>query len=152
MLTEEELFKKTQGYMEIPIEFWSFIKAGTYIKYINSNDEFKQGGIVIKNPVKLKEKETLIKPEVNFDDDNNLEYKSAMMLKSMIFKPNTTPIIWTMKYEEFKKIYIKIDAALNVIIHKLDSTIESVNLNMKKISTYINKLESRLSKLEAYSK
>lgn len=133
--SEEEILNKLQGYLEINNDLWGCIKYGSHIRYINKNNEFKGGGFVLKNPI-------------NLNKQNNDEDKKAFLLQSSFNKSDNNYLTWFIQYSDIKKLYLKVDASIRLIVHSLELTIDSVNNNMKKISQYIKKIDTKYVELE----
>jgi hypothetical protein len=145
--TSDEQNKKIQGYLEVPPEFWPSIKYGTHIRYITTSGDFKPGGFILKNPIKVGENDGLMKPTVN-NENINIEGKIGCRLQNSFAKKTKEYLAWNIAYEDIKQIYIKMDASTRTIVQSLEITIDSINNNMKKITEYINKMDERIKKIE----
>jgi len=145
---------KLQGYLEISPEFWPSIKHGTHIRYITSSDEFKCGGFILKNPFYFNSssdlmKPNLLKPQLDDLDEENENNKIGVKLQNSVVKNVPNYLVWVVPYEDIKQLFIKLDASNRMILHSLETTIESTNHNMKKITEYVKKLDERIKKLES---
>lgn len=145
----EEQNEKLQGYLEIPYIYWPNIKNSTHIRYITLDNEYKPGGFVVKNPFYFNssDENTDLKPSIEMISDNTTK-KIGFKLQNFFNRRSADYAIWIVAYEDIQKVYIKVDAGTHTIIQSLETTIESINLNMKKITDYIKYIDERLKKLE----
>ena len=45
----DEMKRLLNGYIKIESDYFSYIPCGTKVRYINSNGEFRYGGVLVKN-------------------------------------------------------------------------------------------------------
>jgi hypothetical protein len=147
--TPAEQDNKLIGYLEISPEYWPYIKCGSHIRYITKNNEFRNGGFVMKNPFSYKGDTDLIKPTIKINDINT-DYgeKIGFRLQNFFNRQSPDYTTWVVDYDDIMKVYLKVEASTRMIIQSLETTIESVNINLRKITDFIKKLDERLKKLE----
>jgi hypothetical protein len=163
--SEEDINSKLQGYLEISDDLWTNVKYGSHIRYINKNNEFKTGGFVLKNPIELNKqsdsgkdaskdagKDASKDAGKDAGKDTSIESKPAFLLQSNFDKSSSNYLTWFVQYSDIKKLYLKVDASVRLLVSSLELTIDGVNNNMKKISQYIKKIDARVSALEDYNK
>lgn len=144
--SESEQNEKLHGYLEIASEFWPSLKAGSHIRYITTNNEFRTGGFIVKNACVFKSTDNLIKPSVKIDLGTE---KIGFRLQNFFNRKSTEYLTWTVAYEDIMKLYLKIDAGVRMVVQSLEVTIESININMKKMTEYIKRMDERIKKLES---
>lgn len=142
--TEEEQKEKTNGFIEIPREYWSYIKYGSYINYINSDNEFKVGGFILKSEFVYKNNLDLIYPKVDLDEKR----KGFQFQSSPYKKKNCNYFVWVVPYEKVKNVYLKIDASVKAIIQSFEIMIDNNEKNNTKIISYLHFLENKIKLLE----
>ena len=147
--TQSEKNNKLIGYLEISPDLWPEIKAGSHIRYITKNNEFRPGGFVMKNNVIYKNSNELIKPSIEI---NNIHSEKGecigIRLQNFFNKQSPDYTTWIVAYDDIMKLYLKVDASIRTVVQSLEDTIENININMKKISDYIKKLDERIKKIE----
>ncbi len=146
--TKNEQSDKLIGYLEILPDLWPSIKCGTHIRYITKDNEFRPGGFVLKNPFYYKGDSNMFTPSIEINEVNNTGEKIGFRLQNFFNKQSPDYSTWVVAYDDIMKLYIKVDAITRTLIQSLDNTIESVNINMKKIADYVKKMDERVKKLE----
>jgi hypothetical protein len=133
--TPDEQTEKLTNYIEISSKFWTTIKYGTHIRYININGDFNHGGFVLKNPINYTSSETSTK-------------LTGIRLQNGFNNKDKNYLSWIVAYENISKLFIKVDASIKTVIQSLELTINNVNSNIKKITDYVKYLDERIKKLE----
>lgn len=148
--TEEEKNEKIKGFLEIPVEYWSNIKYGTYINYINSKNEFKIGGFVLKSLFIYKNDLKLMIPEVklSINEEDSDKRKGIQLQSSPYRNKSSTFFIWVVPYDDIKTIYVKTDASIKVLLSSMEMNIENNNINVNKLLNYIKFLDEKIKLLE----
>ena len=104
--TESEQEDKLKGYLEIPPEYWSTIKGGSHVRYITTNNEFRPGGFILKNPLVYRSENDLIKPTVTSLSNNN--EKTGFRLQNFFNKQSIGYSAWNVAYEDISKLYLSL--------------------------------------------
>lgn len=148
--TQSEQNDKLIGYLEIPPDLWPSIKCGSHIRYITKDNEFRPGGFVLKNPFSYKGSVDILKPSVEITGINpEVGERVGFRLQNYFNKQSPDYTTWTVAYDDIMKLYLKVDASIRTVVQSLENTIESVNINMRKITEYVKRMDERLKKLEA---
>lgn len=145
--TDEEQKEKTDGFIEIPQEYWSHIRYGSYINYINSENEFKVGGFVLKSEFIYKNDTNLIYPKIG-SIENNDKRKGFQFQSSPYRKNNSKYFVWVVPYEKIKIVFLKTDASIKAIIQSFEIMIENNEKNNNKIINYLKYLENKIKSFE----
>jgi len=146
--TQSEQNNKLLGYLEISPNLWTSIKCGSHIRYITKDNEYKPGGFIMKNPFLYKDEIKLIKPSIEIENDD--EYKKmGFRLQNSFNRKSPDYITWLVPYDDIMKIYLKVDASIRIIVNSLENTIENININMRKITDYIKKMDEKIKKIES---
>ena len=68
------------------------------------------------------------------DFDTVYEFGKKVGIRLQNFFNNKSPnyITWIVAYDDIMKLYLKVDASVRTVVQSLESTIESININMKK--------------------
>lgn len=138
--TPKEQNEKLIGYLEIPSHLWSTIKCGSHIRYVTRDNEFRTGGFVMKNPVSIKD-ENGMKPSIETEN-------MGMRLQNFFNRKSPDYTTWLISYNDTLKIYLKVDASIQIIVQSLENTIENININMKKITDHIKNMDDKIRRLE----
>jgi len=121
-------------FLEIDQNYWSTLKYGMYIKYIVKNeDEFKYGYIVKNGQVNTYKKK---------------DEKIGIKLTNTLYPNAASKFYWFVSYDDISKLYIKIELSTKLMIQNMNNTINTLNINLKKITDYIKKLEERIRIME----
>lgn len=134
--TDEEQAEKLSGYLEVQPEFWAQIKYGIHLRYFTKAEGYRPGGFVLRNPFD-------ITPKGSADEKRFIKLQNGFNDKLRGYAQ------WIVAYEDISKIYIKPDASSLVIINMLETSVKSLNENIRKIAEYCKKFETRITALEA---
>lgn len=150
--SQSEQSDKLIGYLEIQPELWPSIKCGSHIRYITKNNEFKNGGIIMKNPYTYKGDSDALKPSIDIGIYPEYGDKVGFKLQNTFTRQSADYTVWVIAYDDLMKVYVKVDAVIRTIVLSLETTIDNINTNMKKITDYIKKMDDKISKLEQKNK
>ena len=130
--------KSADDFLEITTEYWETLKYGTYIKYMLINETEYKYGWIIKNQ------------QVNTykNKEGTNDTKKGIKLTNTLFPNATNKYFWFVPYEKIDKLFIKIEVTTKLMIQNMNSTINTLNINLKKITEYIKKLDERVKLLE----
>jgi hypothetical protein len=134
-LSAEEQREKLTGYIEIQPDAWPYIKSETHMRYYTKKDGYRSGGFVTSNSLK----------KMGDGPDNTPQF---FKIRSSYNKTDASPV-WTVKYENIDKIFIKPDAGTLFVQDNLVFAAAGFNEINKKLTLKIKDLESRLRALEA---
>jgi hypothetical protein len=133
--TEKEQQDRLQGYISVPQEYWHQIKYSTHVRYIENSGEFRVGGFVLKNPYDVKV-------------EGGTQEKRFIKMQNGFNKTVQTYKEWIVAYEDIAYLYAKCDGVTLTLRKDLESTVKSLNANIKKLVEYCKKLEGRIQTME----
>ena len=133
--TEEQQVQKLVGYVNVPPQYWPFIKYSTHVRYIQRSGEFRSGGFILKNPFDTKVKGG---PEKRFFKLQNGFNRGARDYKE-----------WILAYEDVEYMYAKGTAVELTVHNDLQTAVTTLNSNVQRLATYCKRLEKRVAALEA---
>lgn len=133
--TAEEQAEKLTGYLEIAPEYWAQIRYGTHVRYVTKDGQFRTGGFVVKNPFDMKARGAA-------DEKRFMKLQNGFNDKAHGYQ------CWVFAYEDVARVYMKPDAAVVMILHRLDGAVQGLNANIRKVVEHAKKLEARLAALE----
>ncbi len=147
--TDAEIEDRLRGYAKVPPELWRNIRNGTHVRYRLTNGEFRGGGFIRTNPIDRR---------ATADEEPN----EAFLLQSGFTPMAKGYLKWAVSYSEISELWMKSDAGLMQIQKQMDDCLarlkqcqdqinremERVHENMKKLTSFIQKLAARLDALE----
>jgi hypothetical protein len=137
--TAEEQADKLAGYLEVSPEHWEHLRYGTHVRYITKDGQFRSGGFVLRNPVDMRPKgATADKRYVKLQNGFNHKIKGY--------------VAWAVAYDDTDKIYMKPDAGIMTMLTSLETAVEGLNGNIRKLAAYTRELEKRITALEGGKK
>lgn len=122
---DEEQSERLTSYYEIPKKFWPNIRHGDHVRFYWKNNEYNNGGFVEKNP----------EDRIPNGGDS---VKRFMILKSGFGKD---AVRWSVAYEDFIRIFVKIDAVTLTQNETISDSIQRINDNLIILSERIEKLK-----------
>ena len=133
--TEEEKIALLDGYLDIPADFWAFVRYGTHVRYVTKTGDFRPGGFVTRNPFDAKPK-------------GAAESKRFIKMQNGFNNKVGGYAEWIVAYEDIQHLYAKPDASALTVQRMLENAVKGLNDNIKKIAIHAKKLEERLATLE----
>lgn len=121
----DEQTEKLASYYEIPKKNWPHIKHGSHIRFYWKNNEYNNGGFVEKNP----------EDRIPTGGDS---VKRFMVLKTGFDK---SAVRWSVAYEDFIRVFVKVDAVVLTQNEILSDSIQRINENLLILSERIEKLK-----------
>jgi hypothetical protein len=134
--TAEEAAEKLVGYLEVPPDIWTHIRAGTHIRYYLKGGNFRAGGFVKSNPFDNA-------PKGAQEKKRYISMHSSMVIRSPGY------MNWLVPYEDLERVFIKPDANVLMTHLTIKNAVTSLNENIRKVADFARQLEGRFAALDA---
>lgn len=127
------------GYVEVPPENWTLIRANSHVRYYSTENEFRYGGFVRSNPFEYTPK-------------GETDAKRYMRLSNSFDTAAQGTKAWMVGYEKMSRVFVKLDAVSAHIQSLLELAISKLNENNRKLAAFSKQLEQRIDALEKKAK